>query len=77
MAATVPKMRAPPGPFVGKLRLYLMGANPPAGGKSLFRGERDSMSERVSRRAGQSRRRGRRGMRSTPKQGLLTETVAA
>lgn len=53
MAATVPKMRAPPGPLVGKLRLYLIGAKPPAGGKSLH-----SVEDRVSRE--EQRRRGSR-----------------
>lgn len=36
MAKTPPKMSAPPGPRVGRLRLYLIGSKPPAGGRSLF-----------------------------------------
>ena len=66
MAPTAPKMIAPEGPFVGKLRLYLIGLNPPDGGKSLGGGNRDNT------RLGQTRRacldagtRGRRG--STPR----------
>lgn len=35
MAVTAPKMRAPPGPLVGRLRLYLMAGKPPCGGRSL------------------------------------------
>lgn len=41
-ANTVPKMIAPPGPFVGRFRLYLIGLNPPDGGKSLHYSTRSS-----------------------------------
>lgn len=35
MAVTAPKMTAPPGPLVGKLRLNLIASKPPFGGRSL------------------------------------------
>lgn len=70
MAATAPKMRAPPGPLVGRLRLYLIGANPPAGGMSLWAskageagtdargGETVSSLARSKQRAGQGSEQG-------------------
>lgn len=67
MAKTVPKMMAPPGPLVGRLRRYLMGAKPCAGGRSLrwesakreMRGERVRESEE-GREKGKRRKEGGR-----------------
>ena len=46
---TAPKIAIPPGPLVGKLRLYLIVSYPPAGGISLLISPSPYLSNRASR----------------------------
>ena len=45
-AATAPNTTAPPGPRIGRLRLYLIASNPPDGGMSLRADQRGTVSTR-------------------------------